>query len=87
MWLDKFKRMLRDERNYPLLMIFFALVVLIIFTIFKYAREEYLLNEINNIYLEYEYEKAKALKSDLEYYRKAVREMERQEKDMDNARK
>ena len=87
MWLDKFKRMLRDERNYPLLMIFFALVVLIIFTIFKYVREEYLLNEINNIYLEYEYEKAKALKSDLEYYRKAVREMERQEKDMDNARK
>ena len=87
MWLDKFKRMLRDERNYPLLMIFFALVVLIIFTIFKYVREEYLLSEINNIYLEYEYEKAKALKSDLEYYRKAVREMERQEKDMDNARK
>ena len=87
MWLDKFKRMLRDERNHPLLMIFFALVVLIIFTIFKYVREEYLLNEINNIYLEYEYEKAKALKSDLEYYRKAVREMERQEKDMDNARK
>ena len=87
MWLDKFKRMLRDERNYPLLLIFFSLVVLIIFTIFKYAREEYLLNEINNIYLEYEYEKAKALKFDLEYYKKAVREMERQEKDMDNARK
>ena len=86
MWLDKFKRMLRDERNYPLLMIFFALAVLVIFTIFKYVCEEYLLNEINNIYLEYEYEKAKALKSDLEYYRKAVKEIERQEKEGSNAK-
>ena len=86
MWLDKFKRMLRDERNYPLLMIFFALAVLVIFTIFKYVREEYLLNEINNIYLEYEYEKANALKSDLEYYRKAVKEIERQEKEGSNAK-
>lgn len=86
MWLDKFKRMLRDERNYPLLMIFFALVVLVIFTIFKYAREEYLLNEINNIYLEVEYERAKALKSDLEYYKKAVKEIERQEKEGLNAK-
>lgn len=86
MWLDKFKKMLRDERNYPLLMIFFALVVLVIFTIFKYAREEYLLNEINNIYLEVEYERAKALKSDLEYYKKAVKEMERQEREGLNAK-
>ena len=86
MWLDKFKRMLRDERNYPLLMIFFSLAVLVIFTIFKYAREEYLLNEINNIYLEVEYERAKALKSDLEYYKKAVKEIERQEKEGLNAK-